>query len=137
MRVIVIRPTAAHEASVLTQEHIEGDHLAGLQQLVGGYVERVRLIDLAVNRRVEDVVMWVNDEGLVRGQDRNVSASFLYGSAVHGAAIHGAAVLTGERFDGDAFDVTDVPQEWTCEAVTAYLRQLTPLPGHEHLGAPR
>jgi hypothetical protein len=74
---------------------IENKHEA-FQEAVDGYIETVTLIP-------DEVVMIVNEEGLLRGMGINPLASCLYGSA-----IVGVAVVVG--VDGEEF--CDVPERY-------------------------
>lgn len=67
--------------------------LEALQNAVGGYIETVRLM-------VDDAVMIVNEEGLLRGLPYNTAASHLAMQPIHGTAV--VVGVSGEEF-------TDIP----------------------------
>lgn len=73
------------------------DLLAGLQELVGGYIEIVRseLLDARFGTFENDgrIVMVVNEEGLIHGLPRNHRASSYYPGPT---GICGTAVLLAE-----------------------------------------
>lgn len=70
--------------------------LEAFQEAVDGYIETVTLVP-------DEVVMIVNEEGLLRGLGINPLATALYGSA-----IVGVAVVVG--IDGEEF--CDIPEEY-------------------------
>lgn len=70
--------------------------LEAFQEAVDGYIETVTLVP-------DEVVMIVNEEGLLRGLGINPLATALYGSA-----IVGVAVVVG--IDGEEF--CDVPERY-------------------------
>lgn len=70
--------------------------LEAFQEAVDGYIETVTLVP-------DEVVMIVNEEGLLRGLGINPLATALYGSA-----IVGGAVVVG--IDGEEF--CDVPERY-------------------------
>ena len=72
------------------------DKLEAFQEAVDGYIETVTLVP-------DEVVMIVNEEGLLRGLGINPLATALYGSA-----IVGVAVVVG--IDGEEF--CDVPERY-------------------------
>lgn len=69
----------------------EDKTLDGLQELVGGYIECIRL--------KPGVDLWINDEGRINGMPPN--------RWVSGTAIHGVMVLARSTDEGSTVSVTD------------------------------
>jgi hypothetical protein len=55
-----------------------GPTLAEMQDIVGGYVEHVRVLDRIENGRFVYTSMFINDEGLLNGLPRNPNATEAY-----------------------------------------------------------
>jgi hypothetical protein len=70
--------------------------LEAFQEAVDGYIETVTLVP-------DEVVMIVNEEGLLRGLGINPLATALYGSAIVGVAV--VVSIDGEEF-------CDVPERY-------------------------
>ena len=72
------------------------NNLEAFQEAVDGYIETVTLVP-------DEVVMIVNEEGLLRGLGINPLATALYGSAIVGVAL--VVGIDGEEF-------CDVPERY-------------------------
>lgn len=59
-------------------EELPNGELSTLQNAVGGYVEAIYLGDL---------VMWVNEEGLLQGLPENIAASMIAGQRIVGDVV--------------------------------------------------
>lgn len=80
--------------------------LKPMQQIVGGYIEMVSL-PIGWDRRGL-AVLWVNEEGLLKGLPENELASSLAQQRLVGPAL-----LTGLGNE----DLTDLPAHWSVELV--------------------
>jgi hypothetical protein len=90
-----------------TTTHEGTPSLADLQSAVGGYIEAIRLQsdDLSA-------VLWVNEEGKLRGLPVNVKATRLarlYGNIGEDTIVGAVAVSGPEDEDGE---ITGLPDEW-------------------------
>lgn len=87
-----------------------GKHLGNV------YIERVVVGDYLTKRRFTVdgtiVVMYVDDEGLIKGLVRNHRASILYGSPIHDHFIHGPALLVGESFSQGEYEIDHLPLKY-------------------------
>ena len=72
--------------------------LEAFQEAVDGYIETLTLVP-------DEVVMIVNEEGLLRGLGINPLATALYGSVIVGVAV--VVGIDGEKF-------CDIPEEYAC-----------------------
>lgn len=89
MKALLLDGSGAHAIDIENK-------LEAFQEAVDGYIETVTLVP-------DEVVMIVNEEGLLRGLGINPLATALYGSA-----IVGVAVVVG--IDGEEF--CDVPERY-------------------------
>lgn len=114
MRVIVIPANNG----LPTERTIEGDPLKGTQELVGGWVEQVRIQPvmaeyLGVDR--DRIVMLVDEEFLYKPLRRNTIGERLYHPS---GEIRGDVVLIGLGYDADGeLDWVDLPREVTLAKV--------------------
>jgi hypothetical protein len=92
--------------------------LAECQALVGGMIERVTV----ASGRGRDgrqpvgrvVVLYVNEEGILRGLPVNPRLSDAFGVPLLGQPLHGAGFLAVETSEGDPLDMTeDEVDAWT------------------------
>ena len=94
------------------------------QELIGGYIEQVRL-GQTIHR--DDVVMLVDEEGRLKSLATNSRASALYGIFKHGQPIAGDAILIGlehNPYEGDEW--TSLPEDVTLETVSEWIRDQMP-----------
>ena len=73
----------------------ETNSLSILQQHVGGYIDAVR---------GEDIVGYVNDEGLLIGLDINAGASMLFGRLLVGNVVIVGGLNERGEYDGENHD---------------------------------
>lgn len=90
MKTVVISP-----AGICAERDVDGS-LGSLQEIVDGYIQYVRLLDL-------DGVLVVNEEGLLLGLAPNGIASNLAGELIVGTA----CVLGPPTADGEDTDITE------------------------------
>jgi hypothetical protein len=87
------------------EEWIDGDLLEGLQKLIGGYVEQVRIkrddvdatLVFGIDMPPEGTVMLVDEDGLSKGLPPNGVGSILYGMLSHGGEVFGRMILIGTK----------------------------------------
>jgi hypothetical protein len=90
----------ANNAEPMRMERM-ANTLEGMKQIVGGWVEHVRIGDVRQKPPIAfpDVAMYVNEDGIAMGLSQNDRAAILYGVTVHGQGIYGDAIITGETID--------------------------------------
>lgn len=103
---LVITPTNVYGLYDLS---VNGNELANLQQLVGGWVQMVGL--------TEDIDLWCNEEGKMTGLPLNVPATIAW-EVAHGPTdvMVGTVVLTGSH--GDQIDSIDLQKLYSFLSTT-------------------
>lgn len=85
--------TTDNEISIRDLEVKNDSMLEALQQIVGGYIETVRPIRLR-----GDLLMIVNEEGLLQNLPVNEVGSYLYGIDLHGNPIVGNIAIVDRGY---------------------------------------
>lgn len=118
-KVIVI--TTDNEISIRDLEVKNDSMLEALQQIVGGYIETVRPIRLR-----GDLLMIVNEEGLLQNLPVNEVGSYLYGIDLHGNPIVGNIAIVAHGYRNGEPDIVGFGME-QLEAVYLSLRMNFPV----------
>ena len=119
-------PAHIGAGTTLFNEEVERvyDHF---QELIGGYIEQVRL-GQTIHR--DDVVMLVDEEGRLKSLATNSRASALYGIFKHGQPIAGDVYLVGlVDVIEDGYvekDWGSLPDDVTLELVSKWINEQLP-----------
>jgi len=107
---------------IITLQNANDYYLQALQEIVGGFIERVAIGDCRTHRRWTEIIMFVDDEGSFKpGYDVNPRASILYGSPVHGSVIYGDVVITGETIGIEGAECSDLNEYYSVGFFETYL----------------
>ena len=74
---------------------IDFDNFREIQNAIGGHFETVRTKRMYAYFGGPDIVMLVDEEGLLKGLPVNIFGSVMYGTAEHGHPIVGDLILAG------------------------------------------
>lgn len=91
----VLALTAVSEGAMLIPDF--ENTLEAMQEIVGGYIEAVRI--------TENIVLWVNEEGLLKQLPLNFYLSNSSGEPI--SPIVGDVLFTGVDSEGDNISLTD------------------------------
>ena len=109
------------EPPMVLQVPIYGPFLVSAQELIGGWMERVRPLGLAL-ADPRPTVFIVDEDGVSKGLPVNQLASHLYGAHLHGRPIVGPALAATEVDPLDGRDLawlTRSEAEYLCSQLTA------------------
>lgn len=95
--------------NVVSLVDIDFDNFRAIQNAIGGHFETVRTRRSASYFGSPDIVMLVDEEGLLKGLPKNMFGCVMYGTAEHGCPIVGDLILA--KIVGEGITAPDDAEE--------------------------